>query len=191
MFFSQWQVEFSCELAEISFALLSFQVFISNIWSNFRNRSCAAFHFLIFIYFMDYSSYIDANLPCLSWRLQTWFLITARRAPAAQRLRGPATTPTRHPSRCIRMIECECESAVMTAAPSPPHAGSSRTICPARLGPPSAWGRLNGWRVAHNSKCSGRYNNLIPASYQPPRHAAMALLPAGPAGRNRRAWGSY
>ena len=65
----------------------------------------------------------------------------------------------------------------------------------ARLGPPSAWSRLKGWRVAHNIKCSGRCNYLIPPNWQPPRRAAAELSAAGTdpvapeVGRSSWAWG--
>ena len=64
-------------------------------------------------------------------------------------------------------LGCKCESAVVPAAfPAALHAGGSRASdnCAepaARLGQPSAWSRLNGWREAHNSICSSRCNNLI------------------------------
>ena len=69
--------------------------------------------------------------------------------------------------------------------PPPLHASGGRQATgysaepAARLGPPSAWSRLNGWRVAHNSKCSSRCNSPIPAHLKltapmPGPHSAAA-----------------
>ena len=135
----------------------SFRIFdrISQI-----DRSSASFRFLILIYFMDYSSDTDANLTCFCRRLPTRFLSL----PAERRLRDSAAATKQ------RSLGCECESAVVPAALPPPlHASGSSAIGhsaepAARLGQPKAWSRLNGWRVAHNSKCISRCKNPIPAN---------------------------
>ena len=137
---------------------------------NFRNRQ--EFCNISFLdspshCFMDYSSEstsdIDANFPCLCRRLPTRFLSL----PAERSMRSAAAA-TRQ-----RSLGCQCESAVMLLMPAafqpPLHAGCSRAIGysaePAsRLGPSSAWSRLNGWLMAHNSTFNGICNNLIPAN---------------------------
>ena len=172
-------------------ALVSFHVFISDIWSNFRNwQEFCSISFLDSHYFIDCSSDIDTNFPCLCRRLPTRFTSL----PAERRLRSAAAA-TRKLS-----FGCECESAAMqpfrhrcTRATagwlatllSPPRAWRC-------VAPPSAWSRLNGWRVAHNSKSSGRCNNRIPANWHPPWRAVAVLSAAGclqPADRSSWAWG--
>ena len=180
MFLSQWLLEFSCEFQEILLALDYFQIFITNIRSNFRNRQefCSIsfrdshlFHGLQFWYQCLLHLSVQAS--------SNQVLITDRRAPSVQH------------RRCNCSLGCECESVVMPAALSPPlHAGGSQAIghsaeAAERLGPPGAWSRLHGWYVAHNSKCS-RCNNLIPANWQPPRCAAAVLSAAGGPAQARR-----
>ena len=96
-------------------------------------RSSAAFRFLILI--ISWISVIISmlNFACLRWRLPTRFLSL----PAERWLRSTAAAKT--PTRQHR-LECECESAVIPAAPLPPqHAGSCRgRLPPPLLGPPSA-----------------------------------------------------
>ena len=178
---SQWLLAFSCEIPEILLVWVSFQVRRFDRTSEI-DRSSAAFRFLNLIYFMDYSSDMDANFPCLCRRLPTKFLsLTASRAPSA--LCGCLG----HETAQSRMRMRICYHACSPSAPL--HAGGSRAIGysaePAmRRGPPSAWSRLNSWHVERNSKCSSRCHNLISANWQPPRRAAAALSAAGagPAG---------
>ena len=125
-----------------------------------RIPEIAAFRYLILIYFMDYSSDIDANFPCLCRRLLTRFLSL----PAERCLRSAAAAIRQ------RSVGCEYESAFVPAALPPPlHAGVSWAIGhsaepAARLGLPIAWSTRHGLRVEHNSKCSCRHNNQIPAN---------------------------
>ena len=74
------------------------------------HRSSAAFCFLILIYFMDYSSDIDANFPCLCRSLTARFLSL----PAEHRLRSAAAATSQ------RSLGCKCESAVVVPAALPP-----------------------------------------------------------------------
>ena len=180
---NQWLVAFSCEFPEILLVLVSVQVFISKSWSNFRNRQefCSV-SFLDFNYFMDYSSDIDPNFPCLCRRFQSgsYHCLPSAVYAAPQRSQHSAAS------------DAKVQSAFMPATDPPPlHAGGSRAIGSsaeptACLGPPSAWSRLNCWRVEDNSKCSCRCNNLIPANWQPLWRTVAVLSAAwtGPAGRS-------